>query len=152
MHVSSYESIFPTFFLSGFECSTFRWKDGKRRDLVAETRHREHAREDYALLHDLGIAVAREGIPWPLVDSGRRYDFSPIDPMLEAMNRSQILPIWDLFHYGYPDDTDPFAPDFAERFADYCHAAAEYVVPRMRGPHYFTPINEITFYAFAGGE
>jgi hypothetical protein len=25
--------IFPTFFLSGFECSTFRWKDrGRRRE------------------------------------------------------------------------------------------------------------------------
>ena len=29
--------IFPTFFLSGFECSTFIWKDVGRRDLVAET-------------------------------------------------------------------------------------------------------------------
>ena len=26
--------IFPTFFLSGFECSTFRWKDCGRRDLA----------------------------------------------------------------------------------------------------------------------
>lgn len=31
--------MFPTFFLSGFECSTFLSKDRKRRDLVAETRH-----------------------------------------------------------------------------------------------------------------
>ena len=28
-------SIFPTFFLSGFECSTFDWKDCGRRDLAA---------------------------------------------------------------------------------------------------------------------
>jgi len=145
-------SIFPTFFLSGFECSTFRWTDRRRRDLVAETRHREHADEDYALLHDLGIAVAREGIPWPLVDCGGAYDFSIIDPLLAAMNRAQVLPVWDLFHYGYPDDADPLADDFADRFARYCRAAAAYVVPRMRGPHFFTPINEITFYAFAGGE
>jgi hypothetical protein len=39
--------IFPTFFLSGFECSTFLWKDRRRRDLVEETQHRRHAREDY---------------------------------------------------------------------------------------------------------
>jgi beta-glucosidase/6-phospho-beta-glucosidase/beta-galactosidase len=144
--------IFPTFFLSGFECSTFHWKDQGRRDLVAETQHRAHAREDYDILRSLGIAVAREGIPWPMVDRGGQYDFSAIDPMLEAMNRAQILPIWDLCHYGYPDDTDPFAEDFADRFARYCRAAAEYVIPRMRGPHFFTPINEITFFAFAGGE
>ena len=150
--------IFPTFFLSGFECSTFRWKDKRRRDLVAETRHREHAREDYQILRSLGIAVAREGIPWPMVDHAGRgldlYDFSPIDPLIEAMNEANILPIWDLCHYGYPDDTDPFAPDFADRFARYCRAAASYVIPRVQAPgaHFFTPINEITFYGFAGGE
>ena len=43
-------SLFPTFFISGFECSTFRWKDGRRRDLVAETGHDRHVFEDYALL------------------------------------------------------------------------------------------------------
>lgn len=144
--------IFPTFFLSGFECSTFHWKGQGRRDLVAETRHRECAEEDYALLRKLGIAVAREGIPWPLVDRGGRYDFSSIDPMIAAMERCQILPIWDLCHYGYPDDLDPFAAGFAERFAAYCRAAAEYVVPRLRGPHCFTPVNEITFFAYCGGE
>jgi beta-glucosidase/6-phospho-beta-glucosidase/beta-galactosidase len=144
--------IFPTFFISGFECSTFIWKDRGRRDLVAETQHRERAAEDYDHLRRLGIAVAREGIPWPLVQRGARYDFSPIDPMIAAMNRCRILPIWDLFHYGYPDGIDPFAEDFAEQFARYCRAAAAYVVPRVRGPYYFTPVNEITFFAFAGGE
>ena len=59
------EGIFPTFFLSGFECSTFIWKDQGRRNLCDETGHAEHVQEDYALLRSLGIAVAREGIPWP---------------------------------------------------------------------------------------
>jgi hypothetical protein len=63
-------SLFPTFFISGFECSTFRWKDGKRRDLVAETGHDRHVFEDYALLKKLGIGVAREGVPWPMIDQG----------------------------------------------------------------------------------
>ena len=144
--------IFPTFFISGFECSTFLWRDQGRRDLVEETRHRVHAEEDYAILRRLGIAVAREGIPWPMVDRAGRYDFSSIDPMIAAMNRNQILPIWDLCHYGYPDDADPFSEDFAERFGRYCRAAAEYVIPRVRGPHFFTPINEITFFAFCGGD
>ncbi|MDQ3810621.1 MAG: family 1 glycosylhydrolase, partial [Chloroflexota bacterium] len=145
--------IFPTFFLSGFECSTFLWKDVGRRNLVEETQHHSHTREDYEILRSLGIAVSREGIPWPLVDSrGSAYDFSRIDPMIEAMNQSQILPIWDLCHYGYPDDVDPFSDSFTDRFARYCHAAAEYVTARVRGPHFFTPINEITFWAFCGGE
>ncbi len=151
MATQPHPSIFPTFFLSGFECSTFCWKDQGRRNLVDETQHRAFADQDYELLHDLGIAVAREGIPWPLVDRGGSYDFSYIDPMIAAMNRHQILPMWDLCHYGYPDDADPFSPVFAERFARYCRAAAEYVVPRMHGPHFFTPINEISFFADCGG-
>ena len=51
--------IFPTFFMSGFECSTFDWKDQGRRDLAAELQHYVHADEDYALLPRIGIAVAR---------------------------------------------------------------------------------------------
>jgi beta-glucosidase/6-phospho-beta-glucosidase/beta-galactosidase len=144
--------IFPTFFLSGFECSTFLWKEGVRRNLVAETAHDRHVAEDYQHLSRLGIAVAREGIPWPMVDKGGSYDFSSVDRYIEAMNAAKVLPIWDLFHYGYPDDLDPFADDFTERFARYCRAAAEYVVPKVRGPHFFTPINEITFFSFCAGE
>ena len=144
--------IFPTFFLSGFECSTFLWKDHKRRDLVAETQHREHALEDYRILEQLGIAVAREGIPWPMVDHKGDYDFSMIDSVIHAMRETRIAPIWDLCHYGYPDDLDPFSDPFTQRFANYCRAAAQYVSKRMTGPYYFTPINEMTFFSFCGGE
>jgi beta-glucosidase/6-phospho-beta-glucosidase/beta-galactosidase len=144
--------IFPTFFISGFECSTFLWKDKKRRNLIAETQHEHFAMQDYELLRHLGIAVSREGIPWPLVDKQGVYDFSPIDPMIEAMKRHQILPIWDLCHYGYPDDLDPFSDAFTDRYAAYCKAAAAYVTTKLHGPYFFTPINEITFFSFCGGE
>ena len=150
--MTRHPGIFPTFFLSGFECSNFLWKDGVRRNLVAETGHDRHAAEDYRILASLGIAVAREGIPWPLVDRGGAYDFSMLDPYIEAMNASKITPIWDLCHYGYPDDLDPFSNAFTERFARYCRACAEYVMPKLRGPHFFTPINEITFFSFCAGE
>jgi beta-glucosidase/6-phospho-beta-glucosidase/beta-galactosidase len=149
----SRESIFPTFFLSGFECSTFVWKEEGRRDLCEETQHLGHADEDYRMLRSLGIAVAREGIPWPLVDKGGTYDFTYIDPFLEAQRRYGIQPIWDLCHYGYPDDVDPFGGGFAERFADYSAAAARYVIERAHhGPPFFTPINEITFFGYMAGE
>jgi beta-glucosidase/6-phospho-beta-glucosidase/beta-galactosidase len=152
MAANAEPGIFPTFFLSGFECSTFVWKDQGRRDLTAETRHYEYADEDYALLAKHGFAVAREGVPWPMVDKGDGYDFSMIEPFLEAQAKHKVLPIWDLCHYGYPDRLNPFADDFASTFADYCRAVAEHVVPRGPGPHFFTPINEITFFSFIGGE
>lgn len=150
----SRDGIFPTFFLSGFECSTFVWKDQGRRDLCEETQHLSHADEDYRMLRSLGIAVAREGIPWPLVDKGGgTYDFSYVDPFLAAQRRYGIQPIWDLCHYGYPDDVDPFGDGFAERFADYAAAAARYVIERAHhAPPFFTPINEITFFGYMAGE
>ncbi|KAA3437902.1 family 1 glycosylhydrolase [Rufibacter hautae] len=144
--------IFPTFFISGFECSTFLWKDKKRRNLIAETQHDKFADKDYELLRRLGIAVSREGIPWPMVDKEGAYDFSPIDPMIAAMQQHKILPIWDLCHYGYPVDLDPFTEAFTQRFAAYCRAVAEYVVDKLPAPYFFTPINEITFFSFCAGE
>lgn len=146
--------IFPTFFLSGFECSTFEWKEGGRRDLSAELQHYEHADEDYRMLASLGIGVAREGIPWPLVDKGDgRFDFSAIEPFLQAQRRHQVLPIWDLCHYGYPADLDPWSEAFVERFAAYAKAAAAHVADRAHhGPLCFTPVNEPTFWGYMGGE
>ena len=145
--------IFPTFFLSGFECSTFQWKDVGRRDLSAELQHYVHADEDYAMLRPLGIAVAREGIPWPMVDRGGELDFACIEPFLDAQRRHSILPIWDLCHYGFPDDLDPLSEAFVERFAAYARAAARHVAERAHhGPLLFTPVNEPTFWGYMGGE
>ena len=149
------DSIFPTFFLSGFECSTFEWGEKRvRRDLAEETQHYAHADEDYRFLASLGIAVAREGIPWPLIDRGvGDYDFSCIEPFLGAQRRHQVLPIWDLCHYGYPDGLDPYSDAFTERFAAYARAAARYVADRAHhGPLCFTPMNEPTFWGYMGGE
>jgi hypothetical protein len=126
--VATRDGIFPTFFLSGFECSSFLWgKERVRRDLNAELQHYAHADEDYRLLASIGIAVAREGIAWPHVDrGGGAYDFSAIEPFLDAQRRHAILPIWDLCHYGYPDDLDPLGDvdGFVARFTAYARAAA----------------------------
>ncbi|HYE56421.1 MAG TPA: family 1 glycosylhydrolase, partial [Chitinophagaceae bacterium] len=145
-------SIFPSFFLSGFECSTFRWKDKRRRNLITESQHDIFADSDYRMLQALGIGGAREAIAWPFVDNKGQYDFSSVDPMIDALNKYKIFPIWDLCHYGYPDDLDPFSEKFVDRFADYCKAAAKYVSERMDGPYFFSPINEITYFSFIGGE
>lgn len=143
-------AIFPTFFMAGFECSTFIWKDGQRKDYTRVTGHDRHLKSDYENLMDLGIGVAREAIRWPLVDQGnQRYDWSSVDPIIEALNACNITPIWDLCHYGFPDNCDPFSDACHERFLDYCRAAAEYVVARGGPPRFFTPINEITFFSAA---
>ncbi|HVJ21617.1 MAG TPA: hypothetical protein VM686_39705, partial [Polyangiaceae bacterium] len=120
------KAIFPTFFMTGFECSTFLWKDRERKDYVALTAHDRFLDEDYAGVERLGFKAVREAIEWPLVDQGGgRYDFSRAERILDALERHRVTPIWDLFHYGLPDDCDPFSDECRERFVAYCRAAAE---------------------------
>ena len=146
----SRDAIFPTFFMTGFECSTFVWKDRERKDYVAATGHDRHLTRDYASAMDLGIGVVREAIRWPRVDLGNgRYDWSSVKAVQDAATDCKITPIWDLCHYGLPDGCDPFSQECLDRFVDYCRAAAEFVTTTAEGPYFFTPINEITFFSAA---
>ncbi|MFN3652008.1 MAG: b-glycosidase [Armatimonadota bacterium] len=143
--------IFPTFFMAGFECSTFIWKDEGRKDYVAITGHDRHLREDYRRLLELGIGVAREAVRWPMIDrGGGKYDWSYLDPFLEAAEEFHVTPIWDLCHYGFPDGCDPFSDDCVRRFEDYCRAVTERVLTHGTGTRFFTPVNEISFFSGAG--
>lgn len=143
------KGIFPTFFMAGFECSTFLWKDGERKDYVRLTGHDRHLEQDYERVMDLGIGVAREAIRWPLVDRHGSYDWSTVEPVLACLERCRVTPIWDLCHYGFPDGFDPFSDAALRRFTAYCRAAAELVVRRTGRPRFFTPVNEITFFSGA---
>lgn len=148
--------MFRSFFFAGFECATGYNAIGEWIDQVAATHHDKHADADYKLLHDVGIFAAREAIRWPLVDRANgthgKYDFSSVEPFIQAAAKHQIEVIWDLFHYGYPDDLDPFSDEFTKRFADYCHGAAQHICLHQTGPCYFTPVNEPSFFAWAGGQ
>jgi len=66
-------------------------RDRGGRDVAEELQHYAHADEDYGFLASLGIATAREGIPWPFVDKGEgEYDFSRIDPFVDAQRRHDV--------------------------------------------------------------
>lgn len=150
-NVDSQSGIFSSFFMAGFECSTFIWKDGERKDYVALTGHDRHLRQDYRRVMDLGIGAVREAVRWPMVDRGNgQYDWSTLEPVLRAAEECHITPIFDLCHYGFPDDCDPFSEDCVQRFTDYCRAVTEQVLRHARGTRFFTPINEITFFSGAG--
>lgn len=148
--VYMHNSIFPTFFMAGFECSTFVWKDGERKDYTVITGHDRHLQSDYESVMDLGIGAVREAIRWPLVDRGeRKYDWSSVDPVLDVINDNHVTIIWDLCHYGFPDGCDPLSEECLRRFCAYCRGVAEYLGARSKALRFFTPINEITFYAAA---
>ena len=145
--------MFRSFFLAGFEGSTGYNRHGHWFDQVVATGHDRTVDEDYRLLAELGIHAARETIRWPLVDLGNgRYDFSTVEPFVEAARRHGVEVIWDLFHYGYPQGLDLWSEEFPRRFADYCYAVGRYIARRTHGICAFTPVNEPSFMAYAAGE
>lgn len=144
--------MFRSFYLAGFECATGSNMHGEWIDQIAATEHDRHVDADYERLAQVGIHAVREAIRWPLVDHAGRHDFSSVEPFVEAASRHGFDVIWDLFHYGYPADLDPFSTGFVTRFTDYCRAAARYIARRTDGPCYFTPINEPSYFSWAAGE
>lgn len=145
--------MFRSFYLAGFECATGYNMHGEWIDQIAATEHDLHADGDYARLAEVDIHAVREAVRWPLVDRGGGgvYDFSSALPFVRAAVRHRFDVIWDLFHYGYPDGVDVFSSAFVDRFAAYCRATASFICNCSPGPHYFTPINEASYYSWAAG-
>lgn len=147
------DPLFRSFFIGGFECASHRLLSGLRLDLLASTGHDRYAAADYRRLHQQGIHVARDGIRWHLVEpSPYRYDFSSVLPMLRAARETGTQVIWDLCHYGWPDDVDIFSPEFIRRFAGMARAFARVLDGESDTTPFVAPVNEISFFAWAGGE
>lgn len=145
--------VFSSYWQGGFECSTHRLGNGKRLDIVASSQHDQHAEADYRQLQGHGIKTVRDGIRWHLIEkSPGSYDWSSLDPMLRAAQASGTQVVWDLMHYGWPDDIDIWRPDFVDRFARFARATARHIRDSSDGIPFFCPVNEVSFSAWGGGD
>src|SRR5918998_6869460 len=138
-------SAFGSFFLGGFECSSQRRRDGRRLDLLASTGHDRLAARDYRQVAGMGLRTVRDGLRWHLIEtSPGRYDWSSFLPMLRAAREEGVRAVWDLCHYGWPDDLDVWGAAFVDRFARFAAAAARLIVEEGgRAPPLPCPVNEI---------
>lgn len=142
-----------SFWIAGFECSCHRRRDGRRLDLIAGTGHDRFAAADYARALSLGMGTVRDGVRWHLIErSPGRYDFSSLLPQVRAARREGVQVIWDLCHYGWPEGLDVFQPAFVDRFADFARAVARLIADETDEPPFYTPVNEISFWSWAGGD
>jgi hypothetical protein len=151
--IESAEALFEGVFLGGFECSDHRLEDGRRLDLIASTRHEELALRDYARLRELGMTASREGASW--VRCERRsglYDFSSLVSRIESADRLGIQLIWDLLHFGWPDHVDVFSLAFPAQLGRFARAFTSFLTTQTASPPIITPINEMSFLAWAGGD
>ncbi len=147
--------LFRSFLQGGFESSTHRRAhDRKRVDVIAASHHDTLAAHDYSELAKLGILTVRDGLRWHLIErEPGRYDWSSLDRQLAAAKAAGTEVIWDLLHYGWPDDIDIWTPAFVTRFAAFAAAAARHIGPAAPDEtRFYAPVNEISFFAWGGGD
>ena len=153
MTTATTQRYFRSFFLGGFESSSHRRWDGRRLDLLAATKHDRFVSEDYAAMRQHDILTVRDGLRWHLIETAPgRYDWASFLPMLRAAEAGGVQVIWDLCHYGWPDDLDIWTPAFVDRFARFAAAAAAVVRDESDDPPHYCAVNEISYWAWAGGE
>ena len=145
---------FQSFWMGGFECTDQLNSSGYRVDLLNATNHLDKINEDYQRLVSFGITTVREGIRWSRVEQRPyEYDFSTVKIMLQAGKLNGIQQIWDICHFGFPDDLSPLHPQFTKRFVGVCSAFVHFY--RTHYPYetlIVTPVNEVSFISWLGGE
>jgi len=144
--------IFDSFWMAGFESSSHITRAGVRLDMIKATQHDRLVVEDYHLLRRFGFRTIRDAARWHLIDRGSDYDFSSLAPMVEAAQTESVQIIWDICHYGWPDDVDIFSPAFVNRFERFCGAIARFIKQYSDRVPFYAPINEISFFAWAAGQ
>lgn len=140
--------------MAGFECTDQINAFGNRVDFLEITGHLSMLDDDYKNLSIFGMKTVREGIRWSAVEKiPYQYDFSTVAEMITVAQENDIQQVWDICHFGFPDDLTPLHPMFARRFASLCRAFVQFyrmLVPE--GELIVTPINEVSFLSWLGGD
>ncbi|WP_206076842.1 family 1 glycosylhydrolase [Massilia horti] len=132
-------------FCTGIENSspTITGPDGRKQrvDEMESCGHYQHWREDFKLVHDLGLRCLRYGPPYYRTHVGPgHYDWSFADETFNELKRLGIVPIADLCHFGVPDWLGNFQnTEFPRYFAEYAKAFAQ----RFPWVRLYTPVNEM---------
>lgn len=144
---------FKSFWMAGYECSDKLNAYGNRVDFLKITGHINAIYEDYSNLNAFNISTVREGIRWSQVEKMPYvYDFSVVAEMIKAAGHYNIQQIWDICHFGFPDDLTPLHPMFTKRFAAVCKAFVEfYRSIDPSGQLIIIPVNEVNFISWLGG-
>jgi len=154
MQTLSDNNPFQSFWMGGYECTDQLNNLGNRVDLINTTHHISRLTNDYNDLLPFGITTVREGIRWSQVEKQPyQYDFSTVKLMLAEGKAKGIQQIWDICHFGYPDDLTPLHPHFTKRFIGVCCAFVEFYRNECpKNTLIVTPINEVSFISWLGGE
>lgn len=144
-------SPFLSFWQAGFEGADHLNGSAQALCMNSMTDHHRQASSDYGRLAVLGLRTIRESASWRQIDHKGKFDFKRVQDLCRHARERNLQVMWTCSHYGIPSDVDIFSDAFPRRLADYCHALAHAVRPYRHGalPAIYTPINEISFLAWA---
>ncbi|MCH5598835.1 amine oxidase [Niabella ginsengisoli] len=145
---------FKSFWMGGFECSDHLNVHGDRIDLLSLTGHLDQINDDYKLLSTFNISTIREGVRWSQVEYRPfKYRWNDVETIILAAKNHDIQVVYDLCHFGFPDDLSPCHPHFVKRFVRFCESFLTfYKKLRPDDSPIITPINEVSFLAWLGGD
>lgn len=145
---------FHSFWMAGFECTDKLNAFGNRVDLLNTTGHLQLMDEDYKRLSIFEMGTVREGIRWSQVEkTPYHYDWSTVEKMIRHGMENNIQQVWDICHFGFPDDLTPLHPMFPRRFASVCRAFVQFFRSiDSESTLIITPINEVSFLSWLGGD
>lgn len=140
--------------MAGFECADHTNIHHQRVDFGVLTKHIERLAEDYQSLAQFNITTVREGIRWTTVETTPyHYQWHDVERIIHASLDYNIQVLWDICHFGFPDGLSPLDHDFPDRFASLCRAFVRFY--RSVDPDrtlIVTPINEVSFISWLGGD
>lgn len=148
------DNPFHSYWMAGYECADQINAFGYRVDLLTETGHLALLEADYRNLGQFDIRTVREGVRWSQVErTPNQYDWSEVTNTIRVGRRLGIQQVWDICHFGFPDDLTPLHPLFARRFAQFCRAfVLHYRTIEQEAVLIVTPINEVSFLSWLGGD
>ena len=152
------ETPYASFWMAGFEGADHVNGNGQPQDLVRSTGHLACLEADYARVARFGLRTIRESVGWRLAEpiprapGASRFDLSRLLRCSDAASCHGVQPLWTLMHYGFPSGVDVFSDDFEGRFADFAATIARAMRGRADRAPVYTPVNEISFLAWAIAE
>ena len=143
------EGLFRSFWMAGYEGADHVNSAGFPLSMNEANRHWQQLDADYALLARFGIRTVRESIGWRITEQHGAAGFKRLQKQAELAEKHGIEVIWSLMHYGWPDDVELLSPVFVQRFAAFSHKVADALRQVSSSRHFYQPINEISFLAWA---
>lgn len=142
-----------SFWMAGFEGADHVNGRGQALDLVRMSGHWDRLHEDHRRVRQAGFRCVRESVGWRLCEDGRgRIDLSRLRRVAQSARAQGLQVLWTLMHYGVPAGLSLHDDRLVERLAHFAQTVARALRSAAEGPTVYTPINEISYLAWAASQ